>query len=313
MKFTRKQTLELAAGSAASAFFPAVARAQSATIRIGQNANDVFGEGYYGADQGFFSAAGLNVEVSTFPNGAAQAAACAGGAIDVGLGEATELANGIIRGLPFSAFAGGALYDSAAPISALIVAADSSFRTAKDLEGQTIAVSALTSVASVAVKAWLVQNGADLTKVRFVELTQGAMVAAVVRGTVTGAHVGEPLLSAGGTTIRRIGAPNDAIAKQFLINEWFATHDWLAANAATAKRLTTAIYDTARWANGHHDASAVILAKYAKLDLDRIHGMTRVRYATSLEPRLIQPVLDQAFTYGGLPRHVDAAEMLPKT
>jgi hypothetical protein len=43
--------------------------------------------------------------------------------------------------------------------------------------------------------------------------------------------------------------------------------------------------------------------------------MRRVGFATSLEPQLIQPVLDTALTYGGLTRHVDAGELIaiPKT
>jgi NitT/TauT family transport system substrate-binding protein len=311
MDVTRGKALSLVAATAA-AFAPGAARAQAVTVRIGQNANDAFGEGYYGADGGTFAAAGLNVEITTFPNGAAQAAACAGGAIDVGLGEATELANGIARGLPFAVFAGATLYDSAAPLQALIVAPDSTIRSAKDFEGQAIAVPALVSISSMAVKAWLVQNGANLGAVKFVELAQPAMAPAVVRGTVAGAHIGEPFFSAAGTTVRVVAKPAEAIAKSYLINEWFATRDWLAANAATARRLTAAIYDTARWANAHRDASALILAKYSKLDMDRIHAMNRARFATSLEPRLIQPVLDLAFTYGGLPRHFDAAEMIAR-
>ncbi len=310
----RRRALVLAMAGATAAFAPAVVRAQAATIRIGQNANDAFGEGYYAADLGSFKAAGLNVEVSTFPNGAAQAAACAGGAIDVGLGEATELANGIARGLPFAVFAGGTLYDSAAPISALCVAAQSPIRSAKDFEGQAIAVPSLISLSSVAVKGWLVKNGADLAKVRFIELTQAAMVPGVERGTVAAAHIGEPQLSASTATstatLRRIATPYDAIGKQFLVNEWFATRDWLAANAATVKTLVGVIYATARWANEHHDASAVILSKYSRIDVDRIRGMNRARYATALDPRLIQPVLNLAFTYGGLPRRFDAAELI---
>lgn len=299
--------------AATAALVPIVVRAQAAAIRIGQNATDTFGEGYYANDLGSFKAAGLNVEVSTFPNGAAQAAACAGGAIEIGLGEATELANGIARGLPFGVFAGGSLYDSAAPVSALCIAPDSPIRVAKDFEGQTIAVPVLISLSSMAVKAWLVQNGADLTKVRFIELGQGAMAAGVARGTVAGAHIGEPALSAAGTTIRKLATPYDAIAKQFLISDWFARREWMAANAEVLKRIIGVIYDTARWANEHHDASAVILAKYSKLELDRIRGMHRSRYATSLDPRFIQPVLDAAFTYGGLPRHFEAAELIARS
>jgi NitT/TauT family transport system substrate-binding protein len=306
---TRRTALALTA----AAFVPTVARAQTTTLRIGQNANDAFGEGYYAADNGFFKAAGLDVEITTFPNGAAQAAACAGGAIDVGLGEATELANGIARGLPFGVFAGATIYDSAAPLQALIVAPDSTIRTAKDFEGQAIAVPALVSISSMAVKAWLVQNGADLTKVNFVELSQPAMAPAVVRGTVAGAHIGEPFFSAAGTTVRVVAKPAESIAKSYLINEWFANRAWLLANRPLVKRLTNAIYNTARWANTHRDATAVILAKYSKLDLDRVHAMNRARFATTLEPRLIQPVLDLAFTYGGLTHRFEATDMIVRT
>jgi NitT/TauT family transport system substrate-binding protein len=313
MQFTRARALTLAAGGAAAVFAPNVVRAQTPVIRIGQNANDAFGEGYYSAEQGYFSAAGLNVEITTFANGAAQAAACAGGTIDVGLGEATELANGIIRGLPFAVFAGGVIYDSAAQIQALVVAPDSTIRSAKDFEGQAIAVPALVSISSMAVKQWLVKNGADLTKVKFVELSQPAMSPAVVRGTIAGAHIGEPFLSGAGGTIRKVAIPAESIAKSYLINEWFATRDWLAANAAAARKLAGVIYDTARWANAHQNESAVILSKYTKIDVDKIRSMARARYATTLQPQLIQPVLDMAFTYGGLPRHVDASEMIGRS
>jgi ABC-type nitrate/sulfonate/bicarbonate transport system substrate-binding protein len=311
---SRRRALTLAAAAAAGALAPRLARAQSPTIRIGQNATDTFGEGYYAADRGVFGAAGLNVEVQTFPNGAAQAAACAGGAIDVGLGEATELANGISRGLPFAIFASGSLYDSAAPTTALCVAANAPFRVAKDFEGQTIAVPVLTSLSSMAVRAWLVQNGAQLSKVRFIEIPLAAMAATIQRGAVAAAHIGEPFLSAAGTTVRRLGSPYDAVAKKFVISDWFATQSWLSANPATVKRLVELIYDTARWANTHHDESAPILAKYTKIDVDVVRKMRRVSYATSFQPQLIQPVLDTALAYGGLTRHIEASELiaLPK-
>jgi NitT/TauT family transport system substrate-binding protein len=312
-QLTRRRALTLAAAAAVGAVAPRLVRAQGPTIRIGQNATDTFGEGYYAADRGTFQAAGLDVEVMTFPNGAAQAAACAGGTIDVGLGEATELANGISRGLPFAIFASGSLYDTAAPTTALCVAANAPFRVAKDFEGQTIAVPVLTSLSSMAVRAWLVQNGAQLARVRFIEIPLGAMAAAVQRGTVAAAHIGEPFLSAAGTTVRRLGSPYDAVAKKFVISNWFATRSWLSANPATVKRLAELIYDTARWANSHHDESAPILAKYTKIDIDIVSKMRRVSYATSFQPQLIQPVLDTALAYGGLTRHVEASELIAST
>ena len=298
--------------TAACAFGPRAAQSQTQIIRLGQNAADTFGEGYYAADRGAFQAAGLNVEVLTFPNGAAQAAACAGGSIDVGLGEATELANGVSRGLPFAIFASGSLYDTAAPTTALCIAANAPLRVAKDFEGQAIAVPVLTSLSSMAVKAWLVQNGAQLDRVRFIELPLAAMAAAIDRGTVAGAHIGEPFLSAAGSTVRRLASPYDAVAKKFVISDWFATRSWLTANSAIVKRLIAVIYDTARWANTHHDETAPILANYTKIDVDIVRKMRRVSYATSFQPQLIQPVLDAALAYGGLTRHIEASELIAR-
>jgi NitT/TauT family transport system substrate-binding protein len=308
---TRRQSLAFAATTAISALGPQLVRAQQGpAIRMGQNVADTFGEGLFGVDAGLFAAAGLNVEVQTFANGAAQAAACLGGAIDVGLGEATEIANGVVRGLPLAIFAGGGLYETASPSTVLCVAANATFRTAKDFEGQTIAVPAITALSAMAVKAWLVKNGANLARVNFIELPTISMVPAIERGTVAAAHFGEPFLSAAGPAVRRFAAPYDAVGKQFLISDWFSTRGWLSANPAIAKRLTDAIYATARWANSHHDASAVTLAKYTKIDVELIRKMRRVNFATALEPQWIQPVLDAAFTYGGLTRHVDASELI---
>lgn len=309
-QFNRKRALTVAASVAIGALMPGRARGQTATIRLGQNAADTFGEGYYAADRGTFAAAGLDVQISTFANGAAQAEACAGGAIDVGLGEATELANAISRGLPFAVFASGSLYDSAAPTTQFCVAASSPYHTPKDLEGATVAVPALTSLSSMAVRAWLAKGGVDLTKMHFIELPLSAMSAAIGRGTIAGAHIAEPYLSAAGDTVRRLSSPYDSVAKKFVISDWFATRPWLMSNPAIVKRLTDVIYDTARWANAHHDDSAPILAKYTKIDIDVIRKMRRVSYATSFQPLLMQPVLDTAFAYGGLSRHIDASELI---
>ena len=48
---------------------------------------------------------------------------------------------------------------------------------------------------------------------------------------------------------------------------------------------------TARWANANHQQSAVILQKYGKFADATIARMTRVTYAETLDPALIEPTL----------------------
>lgn len=268
--------------------------------------------GYYALDAGFFERAGLNVEMLPFTNGATQASAAAGGALDVGIGEATELANGVIRGLPFTIIAAGSLYLSDAPTTLLCVAKGSSIRTARDLAGATIAVPALVALTATAVRAWIVQNGGDLSTVRFVEMPLSQMADAVARGTVTAAHIVEPQLTAGMSELQAIAKPYDAIARRFIISDWFTTRDWIARNPDAARRLVAVAYQTARWANANHDRSLAILAKYAKYDLDQVRDMRRASYATSLDPKLIQPVLDAGYTYKALERPSQAADLIAR-
>jgi NitT/TauT family transport system substrate-binding protein len=302
----------LAAGVALS---PQSVRAQSAPVpvRIGSVAADTYAGGYYALDLGLFDKAGLSVEVTPFANGAAMAAAAAGGSIDVGIGDATELANGISRGLPFVLIAGGGVYSSAAPTTTLCVSKSSTIARAADLEGQTLGVISLVSLMSAGVKSWLTQNGADITKIHFVEMPFPQMPGALSRGVLAAATLGEPIMSdALAADAKILGKPYDAIAKQFNISDWFTTRDWLAKNPDVGKRFVGAIYDAARWANTHHDDSAAILAKYTKIDVDRIRHMNRSGYATDLRASMVQPVLDTAFKYKALGTATAASSMIAK-
>jgi NitT/TauT family transport system substrate-binding protein len=297
------------------ALLPQAVRAQSAAVpvRMGSVPADTYAGGYYALDLGLFDKAGLSVEITPFINGAAMAAAAAGGSIDVGIGDATELANGISRGLPFALIAGGGVYSSAAPTTTLCVAKSSTIARASDLEGKTVAVVSLVSLMSSGVKSWLTQNGADVTKIQFVEMPFPQMPGALSRGVLAAATLGEPIMSdALAADAKILGKPYDAIAKQFNISDWFTTRDWLTKNPDVAKRFVGAIYDAARWANTHHDDSAVILAKYTKIDVDRIRHMNRSGYATDLKASMVQPVLDTAFKYKALGTATTASSMIAK-
>lgn len=301
--------------AAGTALLPRTAAAQTAPVpvRMGSVPADTYAGGYYALDLGLFDKAGLSVEVVPFTNGAAMAAAAAGGSIDVGIGDATELANGIGRGLPFVLIAGGGVYSTAAPTTTLCVAKSSTIARAADLEGKTVAVVSLVSLMSAGVKSWLTQNGADVTKIQFVEMPFPQMPGALSRGAIAAATLSEPIMSdALAADAKILGKPYDAIAKQFNISDWFTTRDWLSKNPDVAKRFVGAIYDAARWANAHHDDSAAILAKYTKIDVDRIRRMNRSGYATDLRAAMVQPVLDTAFKYKALTTATQASTMIAK-
>jgi NitT/TauT family transport system substrate-binding protein len=308
---TRAQAL--AALAAATAACATAANAQTAPlIRLGGSGTDLYIEPFIAQDAGFFARAGLNVEVTPLANGGAIAAAVAGGALDAGLADMIQIANAVNRGVPFAFFAGGGLYATEAPILALCVAKSGPVRGARDLNGQTVALVALKSITEAAVREWLRVNGADVGTIKFFEMPYAEMAPALARGTLAAAFIGEPFLSAARDDVRILGRSYDAVAPSFYISAWFGSRDWIGKNPELVRRLTQALYDTARWADGHHNESAPILAKYAKLDVDRIRAMNRTRYATSLDPKLMQPVLDVALKYQLIEKPLAAADLMVK-
>lgn len=304
---SRSQALALAT---AAALAPTLARAQTPTIRIATGLADSYAVPLYANDGGFFTRAGLNVALTLLPNGGAVSQAIAGNAVDVGIADVTNVANSAIAGVPLAFFAGGGLYLSSAPTTLLFVDKNSTLRTAKDLSGQTVAVVALASISSLGVREWLRKGGADVDSVKLIELPYAQMIPSLQRGQIGAALLSEPFIADFRDQTRLLGKAFDAIADSFYISGWIASRDWLGKNPDLLGKLRAAAYDAARWANTHHDDTAPIFAKYAKLTLDRIRSMTRVTFATSLDARQIQPVLDVAFRYGQIQRQTRAADIM---
>jgi NitT/TauT family transport system substrate-binding protein len=291
---------------------PSLVRAQTALlpVKVGIALNDPYLEPFYARDQGFFATAGIDVSIETIANGGAIVQAAAANAIDIGVGELTQVVNAIDHGVPFAVFAGGAIHSPAEPTLVLCVTKNAPEKTAKDFEGKIIGITTLRSLPAAAVMLWLEKGGADLSKVKLFELPLSQMAPAVARGTITAALVGEPFITDAGDALRQIAVPFDAVAPSFYIGCWYAKRDWLVKNAVAARRFSDAIYAAGKWANAHRSESAVIEAKYLKLDADKLRAMRRNTFSTALDPKLMQPVLDLAVRYKMLGKPVAASEVI---
>ena len=272
---------------------PAVGQAP-ATLTLSTNPIDSGAEVYYADDLGYFAKAGLNVTIQPGANGAAIAAAVAGNAVDIGYADVGTLAKAHTRGVDFTIIAPAALWDSSAPVNVLLVAKNSPIRSAKDLNGKTIAVPGLGTAASFVVFAWLDANGADSSTVKFIELPYSAMPAAIEAGRVDAAHVAEPFLSVAKEHARAFASADDTLGKQYLRTVWFARTSWAAAHPDLVARFVSAMRQTALWANDkrNYAKSGAILVQHAKIDPALVASMTRARYGLSLDPALLQPEIE---------------------
>jgi NitT/TauT family transport system substrate-binding protein len=307
----------LAVGVAASAAlvadgFRSRASAQSAVIHLGVSPFEAHADAYYAQDLGLFKRAGLDVEIQQFSGGATVIAAIVGGSLQLGAGSPLPVASARLRGVHVLLVAPGYVYEStgSSPIDALAVAANSPYHTGRDLNGKTVAVAGVKSVAQIAAFSWIDRNGGDSSTVRAVELPQNAMADAVVDGRVDAAEIGDPALTAGidAGKVRIIGKAYDAIAKRLFAAAWFATDEWAERNPDVIHKFTSAINDASAWAVKNPEAAATTLQKYMKVTFTRAHEY----HARTLDPALIQPLLDAAARYKILDRPMEAREIIWK-
>jgi ABC-type nitrate/sulfonate/bicarbonate transport system substrate-binding protein len=301
----------LAAGAAAALAAPGrvIAQTTPVTIRVGIGLNDAGLLPVYAQELGFAQPAGFTFDIQTFNNNGLITQAIIGGALDVGLIDSLQVANAVIHGIPLAFFAGGALFMHNSGTLVLVTAKTSPYHTARDLEGQSIGVSSLSSLSAAGTKQWLQTNGADPAKVKLFELGLPEMNAALERGTVAAVLQGEPFISEAKAEQRVLGIPYSAVAPAFYINGFVASRDWLAKNPALVNRLIGVIYQTARWANTKRADSAVIESRVTKIPIDIVSVMARNAFATSLDPKMIDPALAVALRYGLIGRPVRSDEL----
>lgn len=299
---SRRQASALLLGGAAAAFAPARTLAQTlTTIHVITLPIEAGAEAFYAQQLGYFTKAGINVEIEPASNGGASASAVAGNAVEIGYADMVSIATARAKGVPFVVVAPAALHVSAAPTTELLVAANSPIKTARDLEGKVVAGSGLGTISGYSPRAWIDQNGGDSTKVKFVELAFPAMQAALDAGRVDAVMIAEPFLSSAKKLNRVIGSPYDAVSKDFLVSAYFTMEPWAKDHADLLSRFTGAIYETAAWANKNRAKSADLLVQYSKIDPALVGAMTRVQYGERLTPAMLQPVVDVAAKYGGFP------------
>jgi NitT/TauT family transport system substrate-binding protein len=299
----------------AVALAPSLARAQALTpLNIAAIPSDISGLAYYASDAGFFKKNGLEATFAPLSNGAAISAAVISGAADVGYSNVISLSLAHARGLPVTIVAPANLHLHDAPTAGIMVVKKTSpIESARDLSGKIVAVIGINNIADVAVRQWVDKGGGDEKSLKFIELPFAEMKAALEAGRVDAASLdttGDPLLGKPDDTLRVIGNSFDSLAHRFLPSVWFTTTDWVAKHPVAARAFVTAMREAAAWANHHRHDSAVILAKYMKVEPERIESIARVTYGDHVTPDLIQPDIDAAARYGVLKAPFPAGDLI---
>jgi NitT/TauT family transport system substrate-binding protein len=307
----RRTTLSAFAATAAALGLPHAVRGADPTgLQMGTMPTDGSAQPFYGLDHNFFKDAGFDVKLTILNNTASLASAVASGALEIGFGSVIPLAQAHLRGLNFQVIAPATIYNGTTPVNVIMVGKNSTVKTAADLNGQTVAVNGLRDLTQYEMQAFIDRNGGDVKSVKLIETPFSEMAVALDSGRVAAGILAEPFWTAALATCRVLGNGSAAVGNHYMVTGWFASSDWLAKNAATAKRLQAVMLQIAKWANANRAETQAIVPKYTKITPEVAAHMVRAVIGdTKPDPALIQPVIDVAVKYGGM-QSLPASELI---
>ncbi|HEV8022613.1 MAG TPA: ABC transporter substrate-binding protein [Candidatus Lustribacter sp.] len=260
--------------------------------------------------EGYFGRAGLALDVQRMSTGETSAAALASGDIAIGGMNTMSLAIAHQNGIELRAVAGGVMYLSTHSGSQMMVAKSSSANSGRDLVGKVFAVNVLHGSAQLSSQAWIDKHGGDSTSVHWIEMPFSVMEAALVAGRIDAALIAQPFATTALATCRSLGAPNDAIAPRFLNSCYVATPAWISTHHDEAVRIRSALSKAAHWYNTDPAGSVAAVAELTKQDPAVVAKSVRSIFGETIEPALLQPVIDVGARYSLLKRSFPASEII---
>jgi ABC-type nitrate/sulfonate/bicarbonate transport system substrate-binding protein len=298
---------------AGTAALPLAASAQSLTqITVASAPNDDLAGLLWALETGAFRKAGLDVVVQKANSGSAVAAAVAGGAVNIGKSSLVSLLTGRSKGIEFVLVAPAGIYNGDAPTAGLIAPVNSTIKTGKDCNGKIMGVGALNDLTALGTMAWVDATGGDWKSLRYVELPATAMAAAVEAGRVDAGTLPNPqfgqALASG--RVRLLAYPNTAIARRFLQAGFFATADYIAKNKTAVATFRRVVDEASAYANDHRSELVPVISKFTGVEPATILSLPQQILATSLDIRLIQPLVDAAIKFNFVPAGFTAASMI---
>jgi NitT/TauT family transport system substrate-binding protein len=264
-------------------------------------------------EKGFFKAEGLELETVPMAGGAVIVQGVTSGDLQIGWTNVISLYQAHVEGFDFKLIAGGATnVKGTNETHAIEVLKTSPIVRAKDLEGKTIAVNTLNNIVHLMAMAWLDKNGANSSKVKFVEIPFPQMEAALSAGKVDAISVQEPFVTAavekGGARV--LAHPWGEVIPKFLIASWFASEKWLQKNKPMAQAFVRAINRGVDAIHADAEASRSAMIKWAGLSANLTGKIGLPIFEKGLSDKDLQSTIDLTAKYKMISRSFKAREIV---
>lgn len=211
---------------------------------------------YYAHIHGVFKRHKLDVTLSPVQSGAAAVPLLLNGQLGVAASDPVAAIVSASKNVPVTIIAPGPVgpTDPAQDSTGLLVKANGSIRSVKDLEGRTIAVVGLNGLSQISTRRAIDKNGGDSSKVKFVELPMQQMVEAMDRGQVDGAVVNEPFTTQGlQSGLGRLLSPITAAVPGVPTTLYISSKPYVRKNPGAIAAFSKALTEANTFLAGHPD------------------------------------------------------------
>lgn len=259
-------------------------------------------------DQGFFEERGLNVTIDRAANGSVLLQALVSNSAQMVLPTPTIFLQGLEAGMDIVAIASTNVYPSDIA-SGLVAGPDSGIETSADMEGKSVAVPGLGGLLDVMLRKWLLDEGVNLSEVRFVESAFPAMADMISAGQVDSAAAVEPFMS---RIINQANATyvadyTSVVADGSAASFYVTRGDWIAANPGVVETFQAALVEAKSFMEDPANEAAVrqSIITYTGLPAAVIETQPIPSVYVELGNEQIDPWLDISLELGVIREPVD--------
>jgi NitT/TauT family transport system substrate-binding protein len=312
-RISRRDIVAGAAALAGAALLPRAASAQAAmpVIRAVGPPNDGFKAIFWGVSSGIYKKYGLDVQITIVPSGAAAAAALGGGSAEIAYTNILTLVQAHDHGIPMVFIGTGNLLRGGVSPTLLLVAADSTIKTGKDLNGKTLGSASLRDINAMASLSWIDKTGGDSSTVKVVEVPASAGAAFLEQHRADAVVLNEPAasLAIASGKVKLLAQPYDVMVGGMTAG-MAAMEPYVLANRDVMTRFAKATHEAQTYTNAHQAETVKMVALYSGVDPDVIAKGARFTDADYLEPRYLQPLIDACAKYGMISKPFPAKDVI---
>ncbi|MEV7283261.1 ABC transporter substrate-binding protein [Streptomyces sp. NPDC093252] len=269
---------------------------------------------YLGKEQGIYEKHGLDLSMTTAQGGSAIVPGVVSGQFQFGFSNTTSLMVAQSNGVQVKAVSNGVATTgvNGEDYGGLVVQEGSPIKSAKDLEGRTVAVNTLKNILDTSVRESVRKDGGDPSKVKFVELAFDQMPAALDKGQIDAAMAVEPalttILEQGGV---QIASPYADVAEDLTVAMYFTSQEYAQQNPEVVEKFQQATAEALAYANSHPDEVRDIVATYTEIPASVLSKVTLPKWPEDISRSSVER-LEQLGQQDGLFKTApDLDELLP--